>query len=819
MLESLLLLAQQLITMRSLISFLFSIIILFCTINVAGQTGSISGIVTGHGIPLASASVTLLNGIDSAWIRSELTDEKGNFLFKYLADGKYIVVASTLGYITGSQKVEINEKPTVSCAISLEKENTSLSEVAITAKKPFIEMSLGKLVVNIDGTSVTGATSVLELMRRLPGVAVDMNGNITMQGKAGVLVLIDDRSTYLSGDDLAEYLKTISADEVSQIELITQPGAKYDAAGNTGIINLKLKKNKKEGFNGSVMLSYGMSVYFHRNETLLLNYKVKKLSLSLSGSDMEAIGFADFKENLHYIDPQTGALTSNGVIHSFSKERFSNTAGRFNADYKLSDKIVLGSNVSATYHPNANQTNLSAINTDQVNNITSYNSIINPNGFIRENLTTNLYFKEEFTKTSNLELNFDYLGYSKKEHDGVNNTTYDNQMQLQPYPSMVNSQQNNIINVYSLKADYTNSFKNGMKLEAGLKSSKVTTDNTAAFVVFKNNVWIDDTARSNHFLYKENINAAYASLNKNIGKKWEVRLGLRAEQTIANGVQFANSSRFDKNYTSPFPTAFVSYKMDSSNTIELNYGRRIDRPAYQQLNPFIFYSFEYYYDVGNPNLQPQFTHTMELKHSYKNWLISKLSFASTTDVIIDRLTLLDTTKTVYDISENIASNRYVTFQVIFNKDLFKWWSLNVTGTVCDAEYTGPVNNQAKTVSWYGYSLNTNMQFNLGKGWKMETYAYYTSTGYTSPTQSFSAQSYMEFGVSKKVKDWLLVKFAADDPLNIYQLGLYNRAGTFNSDGKFRYASRYFALSVNYYFGKKQQAEQRDNSLDEAKRIK
>ncbi len=805
--------------MRSLISSLFSIIILFCGLNVAGQTGSISGTVTGQGIPLAAASVTILNGTDSAWIRSELTDDKGNFLFRDLADGKYIVVVSSLGFKTGSQVITVTEKAAVSCTLDLEKENTILGEIAITTRKPFIEMNMGRLTINIEGSATTGTTNVLELMRRLPGVTVDMNNNIIMQGKAGVMVLIDDRQTYLSGDDLAEYLKAISADEVSQMELITQPGAKYDAAGNTGIINVKLKKNKKQGFNGSVTGSYGLGVYFHREESLLLNYKVKRLNLSLSGSDMEAIGFADWKETLKYIDLQTGAVNSSSYIHSAPKERFGNSALRLAADYELTNKTTIGVNARDTYHPNTDHGFLSTVNYDQGNNIASYNNVANADGFIRRNLAANAYLTKKFSKESCLDVNFDYLAYRKNEYQDLTTTSFDSQMNPLTPPPLQNSRQLLTIKVYSIKADYTYASANGIKLEAGFKSSWVTTNDSGSFRLMENNEWVNDTSRSNHFHYKENINAAYAGIARNFGKKWEARLGLRAELTIADGLQYEHSSSFNRNYLAPFPTGFITYKNDTNNQFELNFGRRTERPGYALLNPFIYYNFQGSYVEGNSGLQPEYTYNAELKHSYKNMLISALSFSRTTSVISDMLEVNAATKTVYDINENFGSSKYATWSEVFNKDLFKWWTLNVSGSLYYMQYTGPVNNILITKDWTGLSLNINTQFNLGSGWKAEAYASYNTGERISPIETDDQMIYMSLGASKKAGKRLLVKFAAEDPFGLYQSGIHNKTNDFSTDAKFRFASKLFSVAVTYNFGGKQANNQKESSLDEAKRIK
>ena len=619
---------------RYLLYLLLATCLLYSNISDAQKT-SISGSVLSDATALPAATVSLLNGADSSWIKTVITNDDGTFSLSEVNIGSYVVSAASVGYETATQPVTVSAGGNSKCTITLKKQSTSLDEVTVAAKKPFIEMSLGKTIVNIEGTTTTAGTNALDLMRRLPGVSVDMNGTISMQGKEGVLVLIDDRPTYLSGDDLAAYLKTITAEDAAQIELITQPGAKYDAAGNTGIINIKLKKNRKPGWSGNITGSYGSGIYFHRNESFQLNYKKDKLSLSLSGSDMEAIGFADWQENRRYIDAQTGNATSASVIHSTPKERFSNTALRLTADYDISDKTTVGMSVKATYHPNVNHIYTSSTNTDFSNNVTTYNDIVAPEGFIRKNIMANAYLSHKFSKERTLDINFDYLVYDKNTMENVTSTTYDNLMQPLPNPIIMHSAWPEMINVYSTKVDQTYDMKNGIKLEAGLKSSWETTDFHAYVSQWENNTWANDTGLSNRFNYRENINAAYATAAKSLGKKWEAHIGLRAEQTNTLGIQYVNNDRFSRNYVSLFPTAFVTYKKDTNNQFEINYGRRIERPTYSDLNPFVYYSFENYYSVGNPYLQPQFTNSLELKHSYRNMIITKLDFSGTTAIMSD----------------------------------------------------------------------------------------------------------------------------------------------------------------------------------------
>ena len=783
------------------------------------QQAEIAGVIRDDKQSAVVASVSMLNAKDSSWVRTELSDDRGAYRFLNIAAGEYIISATSVGYKNFMQPVSVNIGAPQVVDIVLRASDTSLSEVTVTGKKPFIEMGLGKITVNIEGSTTTAGSTVLELMRRLPNVVVDQDGNISMHGKQGVLVLIDDRPTYLSGTDLADYLKTITAEEIAQMELITQPAAKYDAAGNTGIINIKLRKNKKAGWNGTLALSYGQGVYFNRNESILVNYRHKKLNLLFNASDMEAIGFADWHEQLNILDPQSHNMLAQKMVHSNAKERFSNTALRLAADYDIGDKTKVGVSARGTYHPNSNNAYVFATIKDYTANTLQYNHVSTPDGFIRKDVVTNAYLSEKFSKTSNLDINFDYLTFSRNEMQNVVNTLYDAQLTPLADPFIQRSRQTSSINVYSIKADQACTFKTGIRLETGLKSSWVTSGNDARYWLYHSNVWDLDTVNSNHFLYRENINAAYFSLSKSFGTKWEIHGGLRAEQTNAEGLQSNGSTSFSKNYISLFPTAFVSYKCDSSNQFEINYGRRIDRPGYSSLNPFVSYSYQDNYAIGNPQLRPQFTNNVELKHSYKNWLITSLEFSNTRDVMQGMLVVDNATKNVYNIQGNIKSNNSVVVSVAFNKDLFKWWSFNASGVVFYADFTGTFNNADRTVDWHGYSADMSSRFDFGKGWKAEVSAFYVSSGRWSFSSTFEPNGGVEFGLSKRVKDHLLLKFYANDPLYLFRLNSHSYGDNYWIYTQYKVATRLFTLSVNWTFGGNHENERNTGSTEEAKRMK
>ncbi|MCD6010427.1 MAG: TonB-dependent receptor [Flavipsychrobacter sp.] len=795
---------------------LFTLIVfLVCFCNsLFAQTGSIFVSIASNGKSIDAATVSLLNA-DSSWVRSDITDEQGKVSFTGVAAGKYLVSASFLGYKTGMQTVEIKEGQAFDCNIELEKESASLAEVAVTAKKPFIEMSLGKTIVNVEGSTTTGAINVLDLMSRLPGVIADQNGNITMRGKSGVLVLVNDKPTYLSGDDLAAYLRGTTANEVSQIELITQPGARYDAAGNTGIINVKFRKNKKVGLNGNVSAGYQPGRYYRRDESFLLNYRKNKLNLLLAVSDFEAIGHADWKQDMYYMDG-AGNVTGSNINRSSATERFSHTTLRFAADYDLSEQTTIGVSARGAYHPNKMGAWLNATYKDDVNGATTYTNSDAPEGHIRKELVVNVYATHKFSKEHTLDVNVDALSFSKNADQDFIISRYNEQMQPVGTPERTNSMQKSPISIYSFKIDDACTFKNGLKLETGIKMSQLTMDFDASFHRYDNNEWINDTGRTNHFLYKEHINAAYAALASGFGKKWETRIGLRAEQTSASGLQYIHNDWFTKNYISLFPTAYVNYKPDTNNQLELNYGRRINRPEYRQLNPFVYYSFQNMYSVGNPALMPQYTNNVELKHSYKNTVITTISWSNTTDVIQGFLTV-DTNNVSTNKLRNIASNNNVYLNIELNKDITKWWSFNISGTTFYAYFEGIFNNAWKKSEWTGYSFNTSSRFDLGKGWRAEVYGSYTSSGRWSLTSTFKPVIGFDFGMSKKFNDHWTARLFAQDPLYLFALRANDYGVNYRAETSFRNATRRFNFSLTYNFGGEQK-DRRERSMDEARRL-
>ncbi len=382
------------------------------------------------------------------------------------------------------------------------------------------------------------------------------------------------------------------------------------------------------------------------------------------------------------------------------------------------------------------------------------------------------------------------------------------------------------IDIFSFKSDYSQPLPQNATLEAGIKTSYVKTDNDAQYTLFDtaNGKWVIDNTRSNRFVYKENINAAYININKKINK-FAVQLGLRAEQTIASGNQVTKEIAFKKNYTKLFPTAYFSYQPNDNNTFSVSYGRRIERPDYQDLNPFQFQLDRYTYQEGNPNLQPQFSHNIELAYNYKGQLNISANYTTISNIIND---VIKTRKendnyVTFLTKENIALSRNVGIAVSYNKQLKKWWSLNVYGSVYNNHYKGTIDGEAIDLGITAFSGNVSSQFSFDKGWSAEASGWYNSKDLQSSNILAEPMGMFSLGAGKKIlKEKGSVRLNLRDPLYLMHFKGSTELNKFTTDVRSTWDNRRVILTFTYRFGKtlqQQQRKRRSAAEDEQNRVK
>ena len=726
-------------TRSTLLTLLFLIFSKF--LIAQGTDGSISGKVMDGGDQriIDAATISLFKSTDSSLVKIDLADKSGNFLFENLIPGKYYLLATSSGHLgVYSPVLEVKNNSTIDAGtLHLINNLKTLDAVNVTAviKKPFIERKIDRTVINVESLISSAGSSALEVLEKAPGVTVDKDGNVSLKGKQGVLIMLDGRPSYLSGQELASLLKSMPSTEIEQIEIMTNPSAKYDAAGNSGIINIKTKKNKAKRINGSVTASVIQGKYTKTNNSLNLNYRNGKINLFANYDFSYWKGYNDLHLIRNFRDSVTKALET--IFDQQSQMKNSGTYQnlKIGLDYNASKKTTLGVVISGYVNPSSNPGLNTTYLKDAYNNVDSIVTANNANSGKSNNFSTNLNLRHSFDTTGKeFTVDLDYLTYYQNRDQLFVNQFLSPDYSVSRPESILKGTLPSMINIYSAKTDFTFPLNKGAKIETGAKSSYVTTDNDALYQDNTPTGYITDEGKTNHFIYKENINAAYVNYSRQI-KKWGVQAGLRAENTNAYGHQAGNAtspdSSFTKNYVNLFPTAYVSYQADKKNTFSINYGRRIDRPAYEDLNPFYYFLDEYTYQVGNTLLQPQYTNNIELSHTYNNFLTTTINYSHTSNVFTDVIKQETEKRITYQTKENIASMTNYGLAVSAYFPVTKFLTSNIYSNVSHNAYKGALDGGFLNVNAFSFFANMNNQFKFKKGWSAEFSGFYRSKGIES----------------------------------------------------------------------------------------
>jgi hypothetical protein len=695
--------------------------------------GRVSGsVIDGNTKTIESATITLLRIKDSSVAKISVADKTGQFAFDGVAEGRYLVAITAVGHTPGYSEVfEISpsNNAVILKTIELVPAAKSINGVTVTARKPLIEQKLDRTIVNVESSITSVGGTAMEVLEKSPGITIDKDGNISLKGKQGVQIYIDGRPSYLGGADLANLLRSMSASQLEQIEIMTNPPAKYEAAGNSGIINIKTKKNKQFGYNGSLTTGFTQGIYPRFHESGNFNYRNGKLNLfsSINYNRNHRKEVLDISRNFR--DEATKNLVSIFDQESNMVNESHFLSAKAGLDFFATKKTTLGFVLNGYYNP---RTWTSRTHTD----------IFNPNSVLQsqtgafsqtkskwKNFSANGYFKTVLDSAGQeLTGDLDYIQYRSTSMQPLISSYFNNMGQLTKIPDTLNGDLPQDITIYSAKMDYSKPLKKGAKFEAGFKTSYVKTDNNARYDTLRNGQVYHDYYRSNHFVYEENINAAYVNFSTPLGKKWSGQFGLRAENTNAKGNQLTTGDSFKRNYTQLFPTAYLQYSANEKNQFVINYGRRIERPDYADLNPFINFLDRYTFEKGNPDLRPQFSHNIELSHTYGGFLTTTANYSKTTDIIQQVIEQKEATNETFIKKANIARQNQYGLSVTGFKQINKWWSGNVYASVSNSRFKGVVNNDNVSLGVTTFITQIQQQFKWGKGWGAEVSGFYRSKG-------------------------------------------------------------------------------------------
>jgi hypothetical protein len=763
--------------------------------------------------PVSFSPVGLLNSRDSSIYKGAVTDQDGNYCFEHIRKGEYLLKFTAVGYTEFySAKIVFDSTGSIQMpVVTLHSGNTNLKEVDVTAFKSTMEFKKGMIVLNVENNLIAKGNSVLDLLKQIPGVQVDAQNNITINGKSGVRFLLDGRLQQMSDKQMATILGGMSAETITSIELIKNPPAKYDAEGMSGLINIVTKKAKLKGFNGSIDPSFSYGKRGRSYTALTLNFKNNRFS-AFSNLSFAYLHFYDLSE-LDRILSTTGSRTSFNASGNISTIQ---QIGNFNGgiEYELNPKTILG------LYFNDNLTNGNSIQKARSvvleGNAFNYHSFTYRSDFTQDYSSPNVNFnilRKLDTLGSQLQLSSDYTYITGDESKYVDNHFFDNTNAEILSPTHYATNTVSLYNIFYQKLDYTKIFRKDWSLEAGIKGSFIDINSDADYTLQHSGL---DTMLQNDYTYNERVLAAYATLSKTY-KKLNASVGVRTEQTDVLGSNETTGFKITRSYLNAFPSGSLDYKVNEKNSLSAAYSYRIDRPGYNRMNPARVYNDELNYTVGNPDIKPQYTHDMTVNYNHNNFITASLDYYRTYDFMYWYTYTKSQSTINIDTTFNFRLRDNYTLSLYIQKQI-RWFNFRAYGGLSFFDFKGVINGEtaaSATMQFYG-ALNA--EFALPKGFKIQANGFYATPFYDA-IQIYTPVSSVNLVVNKS-----FLKNKLDVSLGFFDI-LYSEnqfMSTRLSDQYFYYAQRAdtqrVRLSLSYKFGK-MQIEQRLKHGDSDNRFK
>ena len=795
--------------------------------EAAGQnTSEVRGTVIDKrtGERLGWVTVALMRS-DSTIVAGATCDDKGTYSIQTVP-GDYILKASLIGYVDQTRTVAVSVGQNDMRILAMSEDSRMLSGATVTGKVKLVEMKMDRLVMNVSQSAFAQGSNALELIRKAPGVTIDKDGNVKLNGKS-VRVWIDGRPAYLDGKGLEALLRSTSGSSIERFELMEHPSAKYDAEGQGGIINIKTKRNALAGLNGEVGTDDG-GMYFGKTDRFLLRESVNG---AISYRTAKTNTFVSAYQGIYDMDIDMDVdnkLIRNGTPFrikalSLQKDRFSNWQVRFGNDWFIDKKNTLGVIVNIPGSRNV-------MKSDRDHNVTTQTwddkeleraESVTWNEEKSRQTNANVNFTHIFNEASNSEITFNLDYYHNAGLTGNDQKTFTRTFgEGEWIPSTRYIDSDNKVNIWSAKADYEATVFNFARLEAGAKWALSKTGNTTVRTETGPSA-IDSETR---FRYRENIGAAYVSMAAQFGPKWSAKAGLRGEYTNSFGDWISAGDKSRRSYFDLFPTVFVGFTPSASLRFSLSYTRRIQRPDYNTLNPVENYIDAHTYTVGDPDLRPSYSDAVSLSSGFGQHFSVSASFSHSGGMFSQSPELKENGDQLLTWVNYGRQNMVGLTLNMTELPLTKWlaWTLSCTGLYSDARTAGMERNDTYTLSCYSC-----LTFNLPKDWKVQLDGFYRTPmayGYFRLHELYS----MNIGVKKTMLDnRLTISANLDDVLrsactNLDCLGFGSGTALGEMVSSYigqKYYSQVARIGVSWRFGKAQQMRSRKvGSIDEASRI-
>jgi len=765
--------------------------------------------------PIPFNPIGLLNYSDSAIVKGVISDADGNFCFEGVKKGSYRISVSAIGYKTfySDQISYDSTAPVIISSIKLQSSGINLNEVSVAAQKKTIEFKNGNVIVNVEGTALAMGNTAYDLLSRLPGVTVS-DGNISIQGKSGVKILIDGKLQQFSGQQLVNILKSMNASQIEKIEVLKKPPIKYDAAGTGGLINIKTNKLKLVGFSGNVFAGFSQGYYGNPSGGFTLNYKGRKVNFFSGFSATREFKRVtdDSKSHIRYGESET--IIDQKLI---SKDHSASGTYNLGADWFINKNNSIGIKMNGAMGM-ANETRLATTTVND--NSLGYHAIQfdaeKPNPWIYPEFNLNAEHLFDTVGTTlrfsaDYKYNWDIYGARFDNHylDGENKDIIP--------PSVFTTSNTLVFNTSSALLDFEKELKKDLKLETGIKQSfqEMLSDYNLKVRDIASDEYVIDSRYSDVYDYKQYISAGYLNLSKQY-KKFSFQMGARGENTIIHTNSKSTGTGFDRQYFNVFPLASIDFKKSDNHNFSLAYNKRVNRPDYNSFNPFSAFRSVFNSYKGNPYLKPEYSHDVGFSYSYKNFMTHSANFTRINNTFMGYSSQDDSSKTTISSVANLQWADVYAYNLFLQKDLFKWWTFSMSTTIFHIHAQGELNNLPYTISTVALSADMFTRIILAKGFSVEVNGFYLSpflegVFHTKARSTVGAAIKKTFfdeklsvGLSFQDIFWGQIRTTTTDYQNQY------------STGRQTFDTRRININLNYNFGKLKVQQRQVKDIDAVK---
>lgn len=775
----------------------------------AFSQNNIQGKVVGKESVISFANTILYNAIDSSFVKGNLSDENGQYTFNKIKDGSYYVTASMMGFTNVSSQVfELSNGVTFNVPDIVLGEQIVLDEVLVKVEKPLYEQKVDRMVINVESSILSAGSTALEVLERSPGVMVNrQNSNISLTGKNGVTIMINGKISYLPQASIVQILEGMSSDNIQSIELITTPPANLDAEGNAGFINIVMKERSDVGLNGSYSLSAGVGNGATTNNNINFNYRKNKINVYGNYSFLLRSQGQVFAFSRTYLDENDDLINLSTVSDRDPMQR--NHNARIGLDYSISEKTIIGMIVSGydnkwtmdAVTPSETMTNgttssLSELLIDERNQLS--------------NIGTNFNMKHNFKEDGFFSIDYDFLYYYNENPTNYVNNYYDSSGNF-VVEELIKSNKTTPINISVVAADYSNQINDKIKIEAGAKGAFSNFENDVSVENFDGQDYIEDPTLTNFSNLDERILAAYTSVDYKISDKLNAKIGLRFEHTDSKLDSDKDGVVVDRSFGELFPSAFFTYTLNDSLNMNVSYSRRITRPTFNEMAPFVIFFDPNTFFAGNPAIQPAISNAFKFGANYKSLVLS-LQYTMENGTIARFQERFDEeNQRLIFIADNLDELNTFSLTLGLPFKITHWWKTQNTLIFLNTRILNTINESQYEQKLNSFNINSTQSFTIADNLTAEV-----NFNYNSPqlfgSLKIESTYFLNVGIQKKLGEkWGTLRFNVNDIFDSYEF----RGGTdipeenLNTSNSFDFSNRTFLLTYTRSFGNKKLKSARD----------